>query len=140
MTPYMVAQHKKAYFLMTASANYITYPAVFPVDELTVLGESFIAGTKPTDPAKLGHAAWVVTGFIMAKTLGEPAIPAGAEGPGDCGPADHPLMTCPCPITPTDIHEKITAAADAKILPPWLLPLLLQILQTLLGSLIPKPA
>ena len=162
MTPQLVAQHKRDYLMSTHTPNpatdthrevaarsikpryynnihaeahnqpkgiimgYLEYPTDFPMTELTLIGESLL--NKELDKAALAHAAWTCSGYALGQTFGSPTV------------SDHPLMKVTPPKSKEEAHTLVKECAANKVMPSWIIPLIFQVLQTVLQNVIPAPA
>lgn len=101
------------------------FPTEFPAEELGVLASSLLQG-HGTSHAELAHAAWVISGYAIGQGFSNPD--ANKE---------HPLMAQrDCPTTPEATHALLGEVIHNKVMPPWIAPLILNVLETVLKNLL----
>lgn len=126
--------------------NTVAYPTIFPQGDLqTIIGG--LTGNA-TDKKAVVHSCWVVIGYGCKDIIGEPST----EEPkmiNTSGPELHIRgaylpKTDLCPVKDSGIIcEHLAGAVQATTIPPWLLTIIMSVLNNILQSIInpaPVPA
>jgi hypothetical protein len=104
-------------------SNPLTFPTDVPISQVMGL-VAYLRGTPPVDLKTAAYDAWVVIGYAGGVTLGQPPMPL----------TTHVMLTAP-KVEQASALEALAAPNAKFVLPPWLLPLALKILQDILAGL-----
>ncbi len=104
-------------------SNPVTFPTDVPVSQVMGL-VAYLRGTTPVDLKAAAFDAWVVVGYAGGVAIGQPA-------PLMTG---HVFLGLPKHAQATQLELMVSDPAKFS-LPPWLLPLALQVLQDILKAL-----
>ncbi len=105
-------------------ATPMPYPTTFPGDEISLCIEHAVSGAGDEEEVK--HAAWVAVGFFFGHSVPAPVAPDPAA------PVVDDAAKTAYAASIKGHHSKAKTLAAVGSIPPWLLPLILQILNGLL--------